>query len=102
MKCKVRDREYRIRDFFKLSILEGMLGVMELPGSVGVFVGSSVSGENPVNSFAYACVPQALTYVGARVVELVGKNKNNLLGNTAKTIRKTKLPVRYLKTDGRY
>jgi len=90
------ETQYRVRDFFKPSIFEGLAMAVETPVSLGIFAVSNVIGENnPLLSLAYASIPQALTYVCSRVVEFVGRDKpmGSSLGKTAYVIRNTKVPL---------
>ncbi len=98
MRCRLRDKEYKFRDFLKVSLLEGLIGV---PLSAGVSVVSFISGANPLDSLTYGCASQGLIYLGTRTLELVGrcKSKNSELYSIATAIRKTKIPVRYIETD---
>lgn len=93
---KVYDDKYRIKDFFKPSLLEVVVGVLEIPlVSLPTFAITQMSTQNPVKAVAYALVPQVLTYVGARAVELFKRDRIGLLGHTAQTIRDTKMTNPY-------
>ena len=87
------DNKYKVRDFFKPSLVEVALFSLEIYlASFPIFVVTQISTQNPIKGAAYALVPQALTYIGARATELLVKNGKGLLGYIAQRIRDTKMP----------
>ena len=88
---KIYDNKYRIRDFFTPSIFESICGGFETPLSLGIFCGAQIFTDSPAKALAYAAIPQAVTYIGARALELLCKTKNGVLGEVAEGIRNSKL-----------
>ena len=64
---EIHDRKYRFRDFLKPTLIE--LGMMfwEMPISLSILTVADFP-----ESLGYSAIPQALTYLGFRAMELFG------------------------------
>ncbi len=81
---EIYDHHYRLRDFLKPSIFELLLMSAEAPFvSLPVF---ALSNASMPERLGYALIPQLLTYVVSRGVELVGSGRQKWL------IKRQKIP----------
>lgn len=65
---EIHDRKYRFRDFLKPTLIELGMMVWEIP----FFSVPILATADFPESFGYAAIPQALTYLGFRALELFG------------------------------